>query len=201
MFSGTGSIRRIVVLAEKDSGDDESETETDGGTSVDEDDEEEEVEESAGGEETEGEAVEEEIAEEKPVDDFKGFVAIKEMNAKGFRKLTVQPESSQNSKGKSTWKTGKWQVMITRPLETGDEKIDIQFEKGKLIPYALAVWDGSNKEIKGQKSITSWYYLTLEMTTPNTVYIYAVVAIIMAVCIQFWVVARIRRFPPEIPAE
>ncbi len=143
----------------------------------------------------------EEIADEKPVDDFSSFFSIKEINAKGFKKLTVQPESSQNSKGKGGWKKGKWQVMITRPLETDDKKIDIQFEKGKLIPYALAVWDGSNKEIKGQKSITSWYYLTLEMTTPSTVYIYAIVAIIMAVCIQFWVIARIRRFPPEIPAE
>jgi hypothetical protein len=123
------------------------------------------------------------------------------MNAKGFKRLTVQPDKSQNSKGKGHWKNGKWQVMITRPLVTGDKKTDIQFEKGKLIPYALAVWDGSNSEIKGQKSISSWYYLTLEMTTPSSVYIYALVAVIMAVCIQFWVVARIRRFPTEIPSE
>jgi len=143
----------------------------------------------------------EEIVEEAAKDEFIGFVKIKEMNAKGFRKLSVQPDNSQNSLGKGHWKNGKWQVMITRPLVTGDKKIDIQFEKGKLIPYALAVWDGSNSEIKGQKSISSWYYLTLEMTTPKTVYIYAIVAIIMAVCIQFWVVARIRRFPTEIPSE
>ncbi len=210
-YFGMGESGKSVVLwhwkaydeslfAGKDSGGDESETETDGGTDVE--DEEEGSAEGEGTEvETETETVEEETAEEKPVDDFRGFFAVKEMNAKGFRKLTVQPENSQDSKGKSNWKNGKWRVMITRPLETGDKKIDIQFEKGKLIPYALAVWDGSNKEIKGQKSITSWYYLTLEMTTPNTVYIYAVVAIIMAVCIQFWVVARIRRFPPEIPNE
>ncbi|MHC4454391.1 MAG: ethylbenzene dehydrogenase-related protein [Planctomycetota bacterium] len=188
------------LLAGEDSDDEESESATDGGSSVEEGGEEENSEE---GEEVEGEAVEavEEVPDEKPVDDFKGFVAINEINAKGFKKLTVQPESSQNSKGKGGWKKGKWQVMITRPLETDDKKIDIQFEKGKLIPYALAVWDGSNKEIKGQKSITSWYYLTLEMTTPNTVYIYAIVAIIMAVCVQFWVIARIRRFPPGVQAE
>ncbi len=91
--------------------------------------------------------------------------------------------------------------MITRPLVTGDKKIDIQFETGKLIPYALALWDGSNKEIGGQKSITSWYYLTLEINTPKSVYIYVIIAIIMAVSILFWVIGRIRRFPPEIPAE
>ncbi len=185
--------------AGKNSGDGDSETATDGGSDVEEVEGEDS---SVEAEDLEGDAVEEETVEEdKPLDDFSGFVTINEMNAKGFRKLTVQPENSQDSKGKSNWSNGKWQVMITRPLETGDKKIDVQFEKGKLIPYALAVWDGSNKEIKGQKSITSWYYLTLEMTTPNTVYIYAVVAIIMAICIQFWVVARIRRFPPEIPTE
>ena len=65
----------------------------------------------------------------------------------------------------------------------------------------LAVWDGSNKEIGGQKSISSWYYLTLEVTTPKSVYFYVIIAIIMGASIQFWVIGRIRRFPPVIPAE
>ncbi len=141
------------------------------------------------------------VLAEAAKEEFKGFFKIKEMNAKGFKRLSVQPDISQNSLGKSQWKNGKWQVMITRPLFTADKKTDVQFVKGKLIPYALAVWDGSNSEIKGQKAISSWYYLTLEMTTPKTVYVYALVAIFMAVCIQFWVVARIRRFPTEIPSE
>ncbi len=183
------------LLTSESSGGDDDESATDGGSSVEE--EEVEVEEEG----VEAETVSEEILPDQPLDDFSGFASINEMNAKGFRKLTVQPESSQDSKGKGGWKNGKWQVMITRPLETADKKMDIQFEKGKLIPYALAVWDGSNKEIKGQKSITSWYYLNLEMTTPNTVYIYALIAVIMAVSIQFWVIARIRRFPPEVPTD
>ena len=186
------------VLATQLAEDDDIEAETDGG----EDLEEEEAYDDAGAEEAAAETEqEEEVVEEIAKEEFKGFVAIKEMNAKGFKRLSVQPDKSQNSKGKGYWKNGKWQVMITRPLFTADKKIDVQFEKGKLIPYALAVWDGSNSEIKGQKSISSWYYLTLEMTTPNSVYIYALVAVIMAVCIQFWVVARIRRFPTEIPSK
>ncbi len=176
---------------------DDMETETDGGESVEE--QEEAVDENVGETEDvqEGEGSVEEVAKEE----FKGFFKIKEMNAKGFKRLSVQPDNSQDSLGKGHWENGKWQVMITRPLFTGDKKTDVQFENGKLIPYALAVWDGSNSEIKGQKAISSWYYLTLEMTTPKTVYIYALVAILMAVCIQFWVVARIRRFPTEIPSE
>jgi len=174
-------------------GADDIETETDGG----EDLEEEEADEEAAAETEQEEAVVEEVAKEE----FKGFYKIKEMNAKGFRRLSVQPDNSQNSLGKGHWKNGKWQVMITRPIFTADKKLDVQFEKGKLIPYALAVWDGSNSEIKGQKAISSWYYLTLEMTTPKTVYLYALVAVFMAVCIQFWVIARIRRFPTEIPSK
>lgn len=197
--------------AEKEAGDD-SETATDGGSVVAGEQEEtghaEEVEETAEEVVEEAEVVEaqtqEESAEEKtteaPEDKFKDFMTIREMNAKGFKNLSVQPSNSQDSKGKGYWENGKWKVMITRPLVTGDKKIDIQFETGKLIPYALAVWDGSNKEIGGQKSITSWYYLTLEMTTPKSVYLYVIIAVIMAVSIQFWVIGRIRRFPPEIPA-
>jgi len=146
-------------------------------------------------------AVEAETIEEIPKDKFKGFVAIKEMNAKGFKNLSMQPANSQDSKGKGYWKNGKWKVMVTRPLVTDDKKMDIQFEKGKLVPYALAVWDGSNSEIGGQKSISSWYYLTLEMTTPGSVYLYVLIAVIMGASIQFWVIARIRRFPPKVPDE
>jgi len=180
------------VLAAQLAEDNDIETETDGG-----DDLEEEETENTAEEATDEVGQEEDIVEEAPKEEFKGFVAIKEMNAKGFKRLSVQPDKSQNSKGKGHWNNGKWQVMITRPLFTADTKLDVQFEKGKLIPYALAVWDGSNSEIKGQKAISAWYYLTLEMTTPKSVYVYALVAIIMAACIQFWVVARIRRFPTE----
>jgi DMSO reductase family type II enzyme heme b subunit len=187
--------------AVKEEADDDSETATDGGSVVAEEQEETGY---AEAEEVEVETQEgstEEKTIEAPKEKFKDFMTIRELNAKGFRNLAVQPSNSQNSKGKGYWENGKWKVMITRPLVTGDKKIDIQFETGKLIPYALALWDGSNKEIGGQKSITSWYYLTLEITTPKSVYFYVIIAIIMAVSIQFWVIGRIRRFPLEIPAE
>jgi len=192
--------------AAKEEADEDSETATDGGSVVAEEQEEtghaeaEEVEEAEEVVETQEESTEEKTIE-APKEKFKGFMTIRELNAKGFRNLADQPSNSQNSKGKGYWENGKWKVMITRPLITGDKKIDIQFETGKLIPYALAVWDGSNKEIGGQKSITSWYYLTLEMPTPKSVYFYVIIAVIMAVSIQFWVIGKIRRFPTEIPVE
>ncbi len=187
--------------AVKEEAGDDSETATDGGSVVAEEQEETGHAEEEDVQEEHAESIDEEKATEAPKDKFKSFMTISEMNAKGFKNLSVQPSNSQDSKGKGYWENGKWKVMITRPLVTGDKKIDIQFETGKLIPYALAVWDGSNKEIGGQKSITSWYYLTLEMPTPKSVYLYVIIAIIMAVSIQFWVIGRIRRFPLEIPAE
>jgi hypothetical protein len=179
----------------------DSETATDGGSSIVEGQEETEEETEKQEKTTETEAVQEVEKVEVPKEKFKGFIAVKEMSAKGFKNLSPQPTNSQDSKGKGYWKNGKWRVMVTRPLVTDEKKIDIQFETGKLIPYALAVWDGSNDEIGGQKSISSWYYLTLEMTTPRSVYLYVLIAIIMGASIQFWVVARIRRFPPKVPDE
>ncbi len=183
--------------------DDDTEAATDGGSSVAEHEEAEEQEEEEKQEEVSetGAVQEEKIEEEKPKEKFKGFATIKEMNAKGFKNLAEQPSDSQHSKSKGYWKNGKWKVMITRPLMTDDKKIDIQFETGKLIPYALAAWDGSNSEIGGQKSISSWYYLVLEVNTPRSVYLYVLIAIIMGVSIQFWVIGRIRRFPPKITTE
>ena len=187
------------LRADKKGAGDDSETATDGGGVVAGEQKE------TGHAEAEEKGTQEESTEEKtteaPKEKFKNFMTIRELNAKGFKNLAVQPTNSQDSKGKGYWEKGKWKVMITRPLVTGDKKIDIQFETGKLIPYALAVWDGSNKEIGGQKSISSWYYLTLEVTTPKSVYFYVIIAIIMGASIQFWVIGRIRRFPPVIPAE
>ena len=198
----------VLVKEAEDAGED-METATDGGSSVAEHEEAkeqenapaveeaEEIEGQEGPSETEGVQEGEEVAE-VPKEKFKGFVAINEMSAKGFKNLKMQPSNSQDTKGKGYWKNGKWRIMVTRPLVTDEKKIDIQFEKGKLVPYALAVWDGSNNEIGGQKAISSWYYLTLEMTASKSVYLYVIIAIIMAVSIQFWVIARIRRFPPKV---
>ena len=187
-----------VLVKEAESAAEDMETETDDGSSVAE--HEEVAEETEGQEEaSETEAVqEEEEVAEAPKEKFKGFVAINEMSAKGFKNLKMQPSNSQDSKGKGYWKNGKWRIMVTRPLTTDEKKIDIQFEKGKLIPYALAVWDSSNSEVGGQKAVSSWYYLTLEMPASKSVYLYVIISIIMAASIQFWVIARIRRFPPEV---
>lgn len=123
-----------------------------------------------------------------------------EMNAKGFKNVTMQPPESQNVTGKGVYQNGRWKVLLKRTLKTEDAK-DLQFEIGKLIPAAFAVWDGSNSDVAGQKSISVWYYIMLEKPVPKTVFAYVLIAIVMGASVELWFIARLRRFPPKLEEE
>ncbi|MCF6157911.1 MAG: c-type cytochrome [wastewater metagenome] len=120
-----------------------------------------------------------------------------ELNAKSFNKISRQPPESQNITGTGVYQNGRWSVVIKRPLKTDDAKNDIQFEVGRLIPIAFAVWDGSNSDVGSQKSVSSWYYVNLEKQVPKTIFAYVLVAIIMGASVELWFIARLRRFPPK----
>lgn len=127
--------------------------------------------------------------------------SVSELNAKGFKNVTVQPLESQNVTGKGIYQNGRWKVVLKRALKTEDVKGDMQFEIGKLIPVAFAVWDGSNSDVGGQKSVSSWYYVSLEKPVPKTVFAYVLIAIIMGASVEMWFIARLRRFPPKLEEE
>lgn len=124
-----------------------------------------------------------------------------ELNAKGFKNITVQPPESQNITGKGVYQNGRWKTVLKRTLTTEDVKGDIQFEVGRLIPVAFAIWDGSNSDVGGQKSVSSWYYVSLEKPVPKTVFVYVLVAIVMGASVEMWFIARLRRFPPKMEEE
>lgn len=84
---------------------------------------------------------------------------VEDLNAERFGTLTLQ--DSQDVMGKGVWSGGKWKVVFFRRM-TDKDKDDIQFKKGAMIPIAFAVWDGSNLEKDGQKSITTWHELKVE---------------------------------------
>ena len=126
---------------------------------------------------------------------------VSELNAKGVKNITVQPPESQNVTGKGVYQNGRWKVVFKRSLQTEDAKNDLQFEIGKLIPIAFAIWDGSNSDVAGLKSVSSWYYVILEKPVPKTVFIYVLFAIIMGASIEVWFIARLRRFPPKLEEE
>lgn len=124
--------------------------------------------------------------------DEAGTLSIEETNANGFsQSLKVQAQENQQSKGKGIWKDGVWRVVVKRPLMTND-KNDIQFERGKFIPFSLNAWDGSNGEHNLLMSLSSWHYVFLEESTPLKVYLYALFGMAVTGFGEFWILRRIR---------
>ena len=127
-------------------------------------------------------------------DDPKRGTSVEEVNASGYKKPPVpQSTESQQAKGNGIWKDGKWKVVITRALTTEDKGKDIQFERGRLIPIAFNAWDGSKGERGLKMSISSWYYLLLETSAPFSVYLYALIGIVLASGFEMWLIRRLRK--------
>lgn len=83
---------------------------------------------------------------------------VEDLNAEGFGTLTTQ--KSQDVSGYGTWDKNGWSVVFKRTLTTKDEN-DVQFTGAKF-PVAFAVWDGSNAERDGLKSISQWNYIEIK---------------------------------------
>ena len=115
---------------------------------------------------------------------------VEDSNVNGFQKpFTPQPQEGQQVKGAGVWKDGQWKVVMVRTITTSD-KNDVQFEKGKFIPFALNAWDGSNGEHGLAMSVSSWNYILLETPTPTHVYLYAFLGMIAVGGVEVWLVRR-----------
>lgn len=84
--------------------------------------------------------------------------AVEDLNAEGFGTLTTQ--ETQNVDGHGAWNQDGWRVVFVRDLADSD-KNDVQLT-GDSTPIAFAVWDGSNSERNGLKSISRWNVLKLK---------------------------------------
>ncbi len=84
------------------------------------------------------------------------YQSIEDLNAEGFSTLTDQ--NQQDVEGVAVWKNNKWRLILNRSLTNGNSN-DVQFKKSVLM--ALAIWNGSNKELNGQKGIAGWLLLKL----------------------------------------
>tara|TARA_B100000446_G_scaffold178128_1_gene191692 strand:+ start:20 stop:535 length:516 start_codon:yes stop_codon:yes gene_type:complete len=85
-----------------------------------------------------------------------GYQTIEDLNAEGFSTLTEQRQ--QDVQGVAEWKNNKWRLVFNRSL-TNANGDDVQFKQSVLM--AIAVWNGSNKELNGQKGISGWLLLKL----------------------------------------
>ena len=122
-----------------------------------------------------------------------------DMNAKGFGTLKVQDQ--QDVKGKGVYKDGKWKVVFSRAVMTGDTN-DTQFKAGEFINIAFAVWDGQKdpasgdvKEKGSQKAVSSWWYFRVEPQPDYSSYVYALLAIGLAAGFEFVVIRKLRKGP------
>lgn len=84
------------------------------------------------------------------------YQTIEDLNAEGYSTLTDQ--NRQDVKGAAVWKDKKWRLILNRTLTNGNGN-DVQFKQSVLM--AIAVWNGSNKELNGQKGIAGWLLLKL----------------------------------------
>ena len=119
-----------------------------------------------------------------------------DMIAKGFGTLKPQPHQDVNAKG--AYSSGKWRVVFTRPLITDHPDEDVQVALGQFINVAFAVWDG-RKDATGQliekgsqKSVSSWWYFRAEPPPDYSAYLYAGVAVVLALGFQFVLIRKLK---------
>jgi hypothetical protein len=62
----------------------------------------------------------------------------------GYMLNPVWKASFADLKTKGVWKNGKWTVMMSRPLKTGNDD-DVQYNTRKTYPFALAAFDNAHE--------------------------------------------------------
>jgi mono/diheme cytochrome c family protein len=86
---------------------------------------------------------------------------VENVTAVGPQTVTPLPNNAQKVMGNGIWDGQKWQLVFVRKLES-DSKQKVNFKKGKSIPIAFAIWNGSEKDRNGQKMVSTWYELELK---------------------------------------
>jgi complex iron-sulfur molybdoenzyme family reductase subunit gamma len=113
--------------------------------------------------------------------------------AQGFGSATdLERGNTQEILGKGIWQGGTWSVVLKRTL-TSEEKLDVNFKEGAVIPLAAAVWNGFGAERGGRKVVSTWYYVGLETEEKKTTYFYPVLGLIAAVGIEAGIIIGIRK--------
>jgi len=119
-----------------------------------------------------------------------------DMIAKGFG--TLKPQAHQDVSAKGAYSNGKWRIVFTRPLTTDHPDEDVQVTPGEFINVAFAVWDG-RKDATGQliekgsqKAVSSWWYFRAEPPPDYSAYLYAGVAVVLALGFQFVLIRKLK---------
>lgn len=82
----------------------------------------------------------------------------------------------------AAFKDGRYRVLFRRPLHI-DEKDRPAFEVGQFMPFAITLYDGRNDEQNTKGAISAWYFMVLEPPMPVKVYVFPLLAFVLALSI------------------
>jgi DMSO reductase family type II enzyme heme b subunit len=114
---------------------------------------------------------------------------------------TGEPIVDEETKVVEQEATGVWRVIFTRPMKTPDAQ-DAQFEVGTFPNIAFAVWDGHKlesgdlRESGSRKAVTSWWYFNAEPPPDYSIYLYGLVAVVLAAGVEFVIIRKVQKGPP-----
>jgi len=120
-----------------------------------------------------------------------------DMNAKGFG--TLKAQEHQDVKAKGAYSNGTWKVVFSRSLSTEHPDEDTQIKPGEFINIAFAIWDGKKlesgdlREKGSQKAVSSWWYFRAAPPPDYSGYLYAAVAVGLAVGFQFVLIRKLKK--------
>ena len=83
------------------------------------------------------------------------------LTAGGPGSMTYRPKTSQLVTATSTWKDGRWTVILRRPLVVKPDD-GIALSAGDSCSIAFALWDGAARDRNGQKLVSIWHDLKLQ---------------------------------------
>lgn len=120
-----------------------------------------------------------------------------DMNAQGFG--TLKAQAHQDVAAKGAYANGTWKVIFSRDLSNEHPEEDVQLKPGEFINVAFAVWDG-RKDAAGdlvekgsQKAVSSWWYFRAEAPPDYSGYLYAVLAMGLALAFQFVLIRKLKK--------
>jgi len=111
--------------------------------------------------------------------------------ARGVERFDLLPAAPLEAR--AMYDQGAWHVVFNRSLATADTSNQFQFPTGNAIPVAFFVWDGSNGESGARMAVSTWYYLSLDTTTPPRVFVFPVLAMVVTLGLGWSVVRRAQR--------
>ncbi|HLZ34690.1 MAG TPA: ethylbenzene dehydrogenase-related protein [Nitrospira sp.] len=120
-----------------------------------------------------------------------------DMSAKGFG--TLKTQEHQDVKAKGVYANGTWKVVFSRNLSTDHPEEDTQVTPGEFINIAFAVWDGRKDgagdlvEKGSQKAVSSWWYFRAEAPPDYSGYLYAALAMGLALAFQFVLIRKLKK--------